>query len=166
MSFDMYIRYHLFINILKFSCFSSLLLSSHVFITKGVCYFFSFFFLFFFFLLPGSLQYLFRLNYKLYSFICLTLSLKLHIFLFKLIFHFFPLALLSSSSVGVLMQFFFFFLVKFLFVFQLFNTVKFCFGLTKGFYSFLYLIGITLENICFGDQKTITLEIATIHLSF
>ena len=47
MSFDMYIRYHLFINILKFSCFSSFSLSSHVFITKGVCYFFSFFFLFF-----------------------------------------------------------------------------------------------------------------------
>lgn len=61
---------------------------------------------------------------------------------------------------------FFFFLVKFLFVFQLLSTVKFRFVSTKGFDSFLYLIGIMLENICFWDQKTITLEIATIHLSF
>lgn len=52
----------------------------------------------------------------------------------------------------------FFFLVKFLFVFQLFNTVKFHFGSTKGFDSFSYLIGITLKILAFGAKKQLPLK--------
>ena len=56
--------------------------------------------------------------------------------------------------------------VKFLLIFKVFNTVKFHFGSTKGYDSFLNLIGIILENVCPWDWKTNPFETATIHCSY